>query len=677
MAKTLRRRAARPAARPTAAPKTKAADIVKVAAAKGRPMLTWVGKRPLRSVTAFPAQEAERFAIQGPVAEIDWSDWPEKYPRRGLLFHGDNKEVLAHLLANGFRGNVDLIYIDPPFDSGADYVRRVQLRGVGGTAQLDGQGYTLGEQLQYTDIWANDNYLQFMYERLQLLRELLAPDGSLWLHVDVHRVHHLRAVLEEVFGPANFRNEIVWQRFNFRADGRKFGTVHDSLLLVTKGDEYQFDKPYVDLSPSYIRTHFRPDDSGRMYRLDNLTAPAHGKLGKPLKFGDTVVSPPAGTMWRFAQDALAKAWDEGRIVIPDGGVPQVKRYLDEIQGQAVHSIWSDISSINSQSSERTDFPTQKPESLLERILATSSVPGDIVLDAFIGSGTTAVVAQRMGRRWIGCDINSAAIQTTAKGLMEELRPTEWESGQSELLPETIPAQQGFVTYRVNNYDLQVRHEETRRLVAEHLGMTLTPADRFFDGTLAKKLVKIVPFDHAIGPVDLDEVANEIKARPKEERDLVVVGIGKELACDPWLRDHNRRGAPNQIQLIELRSDPKYGKFFTHLPPKAKISVQRSGSDVVVEIKDFISPTIIERLTAQEGLVAPKITDWRSMVDSVMIDLDYDGKSFDVAHADVPETKDDLVAGTYRLPLKRAGRKATVAVKITDMLGEELLITADI
>ena len=163
---------------------------VEIKPAKGRPMLTWVGKRPLRHVTAFPAQLVEKFepqsTLQNPQSAI-WEDWPDAYPRGGLLFHGDNKEVLAHLLANGFRGKVKLVYIDPPFDSGADYVRKVSLRGATGTAKLDGESYTLGEQVQYTDIWANDNYLQFMYERLMLLKELLAEDGSIYLHCDWHQ----------------------------------------------------------------------------------------------------------------------------------------------------------------------------------------------------------------------------------------------------------------------------------------------------------------------------------------------------------------------------------------------------------------------------------------------------------------------------------------------------------
>ena len=186
---------------------------LKIGKAKGRPMLMWVGKQPLDRVTAWPAQHVERFeaeADQDALADIDWSDWPNQHEHGGLLFHGDNKDVLAHLLANGFRGKVKLIYIDPPFDSGADYVRKVQLRGNFDTSKIEGEEYTLGEQVQYTDIWAHDNYLQFMYERLLLLKELLSDDGTIWLHCDWHKSHHLRCLMDEVFGADNFLNEIVW-----------------------------------------------------------------------------------------------------------------------------------------------------------------------------------------------------------------------------------------------------------------------------------------------------------------------------------------------------------------------------------------------------------------------------------------------------------------------------------
>lgn len=194
---------------------------VSISKARGRPMLTWVGKRPLGRVTAYPAQKIERFAVGSDAAEestpnvtTDWSDWPQAFPRGGLLFHGDNKDVLAHLLANGFRGKVKLIYIDPPFDSGADYVRKVQLRGPRGATKIDGEDYSLGEQVQYTDIWSNDTYLQFMYERLLMLRELLSDDGEIVLHCDWKRVHLLRCLLDEVFSADAFRNEIIRVKCN-------------------------------------------------------------------------------------------------------------------------------------------------------------------------------------------------------------------------------------------------------------------------------------------------------------------------------------------------------------------------------------------------------------------------------------------------------------------------------
>ena len=184
---------------------------VQIKPAKGRPMLTWVGKKPLRHATAYPAQLVETFHAEGrtSTASKSFEDWPKGLPQAGLLFHGDNKDVLAWLLANGFRGKVKLIYIDPPFDSGADYVRKVELRGNINVAKLDGEAYNLGEQIQYTDIWANDNYLQFMYERFMLLRELLSEDGAIWVHCDSRRSHYLRFVLDEIFGEDNSINEVI------------------------------------------------------------------------------------------------------------------------------------------------------------------------------------------------------------------------------------------------------------------------------------------------------------------------------------------------------------------------------------------------------------------------------------------------------------------------------------
>src|SRR5215218_7407610 len=222
----------------------KASVTAEIGPVKGRPMLSWVGKRALSRVNAFPAQLMETYHANGVPTESEedcWKDWPAQYPEGGLLFYGDNKEVLANLLTSGFRGKINLIYIDPPFGSAADYVRQVQLRGTAGDAALTGESLSLGEQIQYTDIWANDNYLQFMYERLILLKELLAEDGSIWLHCDWHKSHHLRCLMDEVFGQGALQNEVIWQRTDPHNDAKgRIGRIHDTLLWYSKGKKVTY-----------------------------------------------------------------------------------------------------------------------------------------------------------------------------------------------------------------------------------------------------------------------------------------------------------------------------------------------------------------------------------------------------------------------------------------------------
>lgn len=671
---------------------------VTIAKAKGRPMLSWVGKRPLRAVTSFPAQHVESYTAQGTykVSLADtaiWHDWPERYPQGGLLFHGDNKEVLAHLLANGFRGKVQLIYIDPPFDSGADYVRKVTLRGPSGATKIDGESYTLGEQIQYTDIWANDNYLQFMYERLLMMKELLEEGGALWVHCDWHKSHLLRCLLDEIFGLDSLRNEVVWQRTASRNDAKAFGHVHDTLFYIVKGSGHTWNPQFVEYDQEYLDRYYTMDDGdGRKYAADNLLAAGlrTGSSGRPWRGFDPASK---GCHWKFTTEGLDDLDSQNRIYWPKGGegFPRYKRYIEEMRGKSVSTIWNDVFVVNSQADERSDYPTQKPESLLERIMEACSLPGQLVLDCFNGSGTTAVVAQRLGRRWIGADINKGSIQTTAKrvrgvidkDIADHLKATaQGKLAFAETAPEDAPpppAQIGFSVWRVNDYDLAIQHNEAVNLACEHIGVTRTLADAFFDGTLGRKLVKIIPFGHPLSPADLEDVKRELGTRANESRDVVVVCLGKELGVDAWLAEWNRLrrqgDTPNKIEVIELRSDPKYGKFIAHKPATARVEVRRAkgkdGDKIVVEVKDFVSPSIIERLQEQANLLSPKISDWRAMVDSVMIDPEYDEKVFNITLADLPERKQDYVQGAYELSVP-AG-KTTVAVKVTDMLGEEVLV----
>lgn len=685
--KAPRRRVARGAPAVPAPPAAPARKEIAVTAAKGRPMLTWVGKRPLRQVTAFPAQLVETFDPKpnGGKADQDiWSEWPDRYPRGGLLFHGDNKEVLAHLLANGFRGKVNLIYIDPPFDSGADYVRQVTLRGPQGTVKVDGEGYTLGEQLQYTDIWANDNYLQFMYERLLLLKELLSAPGVLYLHVDTHRAYLLRAVLDEIFGADNFRNEIVWQRTTAHSDTRgRFGEIHDTILCYAKGEASTWNTLHTAYTEAYLESKYNlvEPTTGRKYRLGDLTASGP----RPnLEYEWHGMKPPPGRHWAVPAVQMDEYERLGRIAVSKSGMPQYKRYLDEMKGVPLQDVWTDIPPVNPMADEKLSFPTQKPEALIDRIGRASSHPGDLVLDCFIGSGTSAAVAQKLGRRWIGCDVNKGAIQTTGKRLQAIIREQIEHAGKARQVAlagtgeeriEAAPAQLSFAVYRVNDYDLTVHHEEAVALACEHVGVTRVRTDGYFDGTLGKRLVKIVPFNHPLIMLDCEGLKRELDARPGEDRGIVLVCLGKEPAVDGWIEDWNRlrrgKDAANRIEVIELRTDERYGKFFQHQPARARVKLGQKKDTVVVEIEDFISPTIVERLQEQAGLLKPKIDDWRAMVDCVLVDPDYDGKVLNVVVSDVPDRKSDLVAGRYEIPREQCGQ--AVAVKVIDMLGEEVLV----
>lgn len=676
-------------------PKTKKTTEVTVSRAKGRPMLSWVGKKPLGRVTAFPAQHVESFSAENAAqplpatsaaatssaSAVDWAKWPQDLPQGGLLYHGDNKEVLAHLLANGFRGQVKLIYIDPPFDSGADYVRKVQLRGPKGTLKIDGEDYALGEQVQYTDIWSNDNYLQFMYERLLMLRELLSDGGTIWMHCDWHRSHLLRLVVEEVFGDGALLNEIVWKRTASRNDSKAFGHVHDTLLYLAKGiDGRTWNRQFVDYEPEYLDKYYSQDDGdGRLYTADNLTASGlrNGSSGSTWRG----FSPSEkGVHWKYKTEELDRLDADGLIYWPKGGsgFPRLKRYRDELKGKPIDSIWDDLFAVNSQAEERSDYPTQKPETLLNRIILSCSNPGDLVLDCFIGSGTTAAVAQKLGRRWIGCDINKGAIQTTAKrlqGVMREQAQAQAATTQGELVPNddapAAPAQLAFSIWRVNDYDLHIQHNEAVELACQHLGITRTRTDPFFDGTRGTMLAKIIPLNHPLTPLDLEALRTELKNRPEEARDLLVVSLGQEHAARAWVEHHNHNRPINKIHLIELRTDRKAGGFIKHEPMSVQARLERNGATLVVQIDDVVSPSIIARLDLQEGIFRAQIPDWRAVVDCILIDASHGGAVFNVTLADVPARKQDLVSGRYELPAPPPG--SAVAVKVIDMLGEERVV----
>ena len=265
------------------------------------------------------------------------------------------------------------------------------------------------------------------------IHDLLSDDGVLYLHLDTNKAHYMKVLLDEIFGPDNFRTEIIWKRSTAHSDtkqGRKLhGRIHDSILFYSKGPEWVWNPLYTAHDESYLESKYphTEETTGRRFGLWDMTAPGGASKGNPHYelMGIT-------RYWRYSKKRMAELIEEGRVVQPGPGkVPRFKRYLDESEGVPLQDVWTDLDPINSQAIERVNYPTQKPESLLERIIETSSAPGDLVLDCFAGSGTAAVVAQRLGRRWISVDCGKLAIYTSQRRLVSL---TEGSTNQKPLSP---------------------------------------------------------------------------------------------------------------------------------------------------------------------------------------------------------------------------------------------------
>lgn len=372
-------------------------------------------------------------------AAQDWVTWQQRAERQATaqdgssgdgwmnrLIYGDNLLAMAALLAGdehtpSLRGKVDLIYIDPPFDSKADYRTKVTLPGV----ELE-QRPTVIEQFAYSDTWSDGtaSYLAMITPRLVLMRELLADTGSIYVHLDWHVGHYVKLVLDDVFGKDSFQNDIVWIRTASHNDTTgKYGRTKDAIFFYTKTATYPFIKQYLPYSQEYIDSEWNLLPSGRYWKSENMLDP-QSKMAS-FDFHGTTAS------WRTGPEKMEALWNEpqtdvprshGRIKLGVNGLP-IKRckivFLDELPGVPLSDVWRDISYVAGGSGQSVDYATQKPEKLLERIVRSSCPEGGIVADFNGGSGTTAAVAEKLGRRWITSDIGKPACMIMRKRLIDQ------------------------------------------------------------------------------------------------------------------------------------------------------------------------------------------------------------------------------------------------------------------
>lgn len=609
---------------------------------KGFPELRWTGKRPYRSTQYYPAQLRERYGEER-------DGWINK------IFWGDNLQVMSHMLKK-YRGKIDLIYIDPPFDSKADYKKKIEIKGVG-KAETDSTSF---EEKQYGDIWTNDEYLQFMYERIILLRELMSSSGNIFVHCDWHKSSYLRIICDEVFGNNNFVNEIIWKRKGGSSNpSKQLDVATDTILWYRKTESAIFNAQFSKDSPEtqqYIEERFNNvDENGRRFMKSPIVSPNYREN---LIYEYKGYTPPANG-WSISRELMEK-WDaDSKLYFPERGNRIYRKiFLDEYPGQPVSNIWTDIFVINPMALERLDYPTQKPEALLERIIKMASNEDSLVFDCFMGSGTTQAVAMKLGRRFIGADINLGAIQTTTKRLINVADELNGQLQHEERYT-------GFEVYNVNNYDFFRNPIEAKNLVIEALEIQPFVQGNVWDGELDGRMVKIMPVNRIATKADLEELkANlpyKIYEKRKEENPrqpvelITIVCMGHEPDLKASL-EQSLSEYKVDVQIVDILRD----KSELQLKREAEAEVVREGNKLV--IRSFYPMNLMQKLSLQKEYVE----DWKQLVESIMIDWNYDGVVMQPTVTDVPDKK-EFVAGIYDIP-EDAG---TIKVKITDLLSESL------
>lgn len=363
-------------------------------------------------------QVIERIERGMPLYEMETKETIGTNPNQNKIIRGECLSACAYLKEQGIQ--VDLVYIDPPFASGADYAKKVYIRRnplvakaiEQAESELDVEELKAFEEKMYGDVWDKERYLNWMYENLMAIKNVMSDEASIYVHLDYHIGHYVKILMDEIFGEDNFRNEIIWKRSTAHNDSTGFANLHDCIFYYSKSSELYFDTPLVPYSQDYIERYYnKVDEDGRRYLDRDLSAKGLKGAGYSYSWKGK------DGYWRCPITTMERLDKENRLYYTSNGTPRYKQYLDEMDGVPAQDLWTDIFAVNSQAEERVDYATQKPEALLERIIKASSNKGMLVADFFGGSGVTAAVANKLGRRFIHCDIGVNSIQTVRDRLL--------------------------------------------------------------------------------------------------------------------------------------------------------------------------------------------------------------------------------------------------------------------
>ena len=520
------------------------------------------------------------------------------------------------------------------------------------------------EEIAYRDTWGkgSDSFLSMIYERLILMKDLLAENGSIYVHCDWRVNSLIRLVMDEVFG--NYVNEIVWEKIkSVKSQTKGFGNVKDSIFFYCK-NQMQFNQQRIPHDKDYLNTMYRHVDADdRRYSLHDFTQKGQGE---PRDFGSPwgVIAPPAGKHWIWSQERIAEGIKNGDIVFSSNGVPRVKRYLDDVKGKAVSDIWTDINPIGAVAKERNDYPTQKPEALLERVIKASSKQGDLVADFFCGSGTTAAVAEKLGRKWVASDLGKFAVHTTRKRMIEVQRQLK-KNGKNyrafEILNLGKYERQHFIGINLDLRNDQRRQQITSRektflnLILHAYRAEKVDGFTTFHGKKAGRLVAVGPVNLPVNRLFVEEVVRECLEKRITKVDIL--GFEFEMGLFPnALDDARSKGVdvtPKYIpcEVFDKRAVEKnqivfHDVAFIEVKPiiesnavamkltdfsvsysqdsiaEAQATIRNKGSKIVVENGQIVKVT-----KDGDGIVTREILTkhWTDWIDYWSVDFDFESK----------------------------------------------------
>jgi len=624
--------------------------------------LIWEGKykdgkkvAPVRIALPFQTIETVNESAEDRKRTLDMFASGKPTEWRNRLIWGDKKYVLPSLLPE-FAGKVNLIYIDPPFDTGADFSFTAIIPDNPDSEEDETSQFTkeasIIEQKAYRDIWGGglDSYLQWFYETVVLLRELLSEDGSIYVHLDWRMAHYAKGILDDVFGYENFLNEIIWKRRTntVKAITKSFSVNNDSIFTYYKSINYKFNIQYGEYEPEYLE-RFKYEDEYGKYRWQ--------------------------VMATYSEERLSKLKAEGKVRFSkESKYPEFKQYIHNLKGRPVENIWTDINMLNAMSGERIGYPTQKPEALLERIIKAATDKEDLVMDCFVGSGTTAAASEKLNRRWIACDLSRFAIHVTRKRLLQ------------------IPNLKPFIVQNLGKYERQVwqgaefSNHENRNLQERdyrNFIIKLYQAEQvngyvWLHGFKAGRMVHVGAVDSPVALGDVKSIIQEFWKSVGKPTDKVgevryngVDVLGWEFAFD--INETAKQQAAASKVDIKFKKIPREVldkravdagdvKFFELAALDVKIKT--AGKKVEVSLNDFVIPPDDVPEEVQKA-----ITHWSQWIDYWAVDWDYKDDTFHNQWQSYRTKKNPKIelSTSYTYPDKG---KYTIVVKVIDILGND-------